>query len=578
MSSKLIQRNNLSRDGSGVYRAPGIQGVTYSDGTEQEEYLLRSIAGAKDTGSCSDELQSLICDWPTEYHLSARRANLLRPFDLGKAAAVLELGCGCGAITRYLGESGHHVDAVEGAIKRAEIASQRCRDLGNVNIISADFNDLDLPEMEYDVAIFIGVLEYAKRFWPEKNENVAPRDAVTTILRSTCKTLKPSGILIVAIENKIGLKYWLGCREDHGGTQYESLHGYPHPRGIRTYSRSELNEIITGCGFNHTEFFYPFGDYKVPTIILSDRFIREHAHADATIHQMISRDYKGDYRTQLIEPLVWETLQHSGLLAEFANSFLVFASRERDLSTVYDFDFASYSSGRRRACYATVTKKLKDSDRVTKSYLLPDGKSERSKNSIVEHNIEESNYIYGESLSDILLKAACQGTDLKCFYSSLKKYYEFLETVLRKEQSGSANYAYDCTFWNVIQKDSGELQRFDLEWGVRFPISAPAVLFRSLVMWFAKYGRFLQHFAEKHRFKTVRQAVLAVFGKLGLAPSKSDISTFLKKCEKFHSAVGSGPSAFKSAFEQPFPTSSESIGEFLRSSCRSLWWKIRRRL
>lgn len=47
---------------------------------------------------------------------------------------VLELGCGCGAMTRYLGEIGAIVDSIEGTSSRARIAGERCRELENVKI------------------------------------------------------------------------------------------------------------------------------------------------------------------------------------------------------------------------------------------------------------------------------------------------------------------------------------------------------------------------------------------------------------------------------------------------------------
>ena len=78
------------------------------------------------------ELAAAIRDWPSQYHLDAARANLLRPIAPASGATVLEIGAGCGAITRFLGETGATVLALEGSLARARIAASRCRDLDNV--------------------------------------------------------------------------------------------------------------------------------------------------------------------------------------------------------------------------------------------------------------------------------------------------------------------------------------------------------------------------------------------------------------------------------------------------------------
>ena len=59
--------------------------------------------------------------------ISARsRANAVRALTLPTQSRVLEIGAGCGAITRYLGETFEQVDALEPMLARARVArSQR---------------------------------------------------------------------------------------------------------------------------------------------------------------------------------------------------------------------------------------------------------------------------------------------------------------------------------------------------------------------------------------------------------------------------------------------------------------------
>ncbi len=144
-----------------LFRRSTLNEVAYSDGAEGR--LLSVISQATDCGTFSAELAEAIDDWPSEYHLSRARHCLVRPLGIRAGSKVLELGCGCGAVTRYLGEIGANVVAVEGNLARARVAAERNRDLPNVRVV---VDDLLLFETEetFDWVVLIGVLEYAAVF------------------------------------------------------------------------------------------------------------------------------------------------------------------------------------------------------------------------------------------------------------------------------------------------------------------------------------------------------------------------------------------------------------------------------
>ncbi|MGB5273410.1 MAG: rRNA adenine N-6-methyltransferase family protein, partial [Flavobacteriaceae bacterium] len=93
--------------------------IDYSDGEKNEEYIFDSLKNAKDTSIYSMELFNCIRDWSSEYHFTTYRSNILRSLNIKKGHHVLEIGAGCGAITRYLGETGAKITAVEGSLSRA---------------------------------------------------------------------------------------------------------------------------------------------------------------------------------------------------------------------------------------------------------------------------------------------------------------------------------------------------------------------------------------------------------------------------------------------------------------------------
>lgn len=105
MTVQSIVENRLIADAAGVWQLENHREFGYSDGLESERYLQRVFDAAQDLGTRSAELEQHIKDWPSEYHLTTKRAQLLAGFSFDRSLRVLEVGCGCGAITRHLGEN-----------------------------------------------------------------------------------------------------------------------------------------------------------------------------------------------------------------------------------------------------------------------------------------------------------------------------------------------------------------------------------------------------------------------------------------------------------------------------------------
>ncbi|MFT6408553.1 MAG: SAM-dependent methyltransferase [Arenicella sp.] len=333
--SKLVELNRFSQSTSGVYQAGSAEReFNYSDGEKSEAQLYKILSKAEDLSCQSTQLQAAICDWPTEYHLSSTRSNLLRPLNLEGVTRVLELGCGCGSITRFLGEQeGIQVDAVEGSPTRAGLAALRCRDLDNVTICSANFNDIEFPEDHYDLVLFVGVTEYAGRF----SDRATDQEALADLLLLGKKASKANGVTLIAIENRLGLKYMLGASEDHYAIPFVGLDDYPKSTGIRTYSQQEWREHARG--FSAIQFMYPFPDYKVPTSVIKEVTVS----AVDRLKGHKSRDYSAAFDLGENEYRIWQGLALAGTLNEHANSFLIALSDDTArLARLCDFDSEVY--------------------------------------------------------------------------------------------------------------------------------------------------------------------------------------------------------------------------------------------
>ena len=158
--------NDLIMEDCGIWRLSDHTSFAYSDGSHAESYLQSVFERDIDLSSDSGDLNSYIKDWPSEYHLSNKRAQLLSGFDFPPELKVLEVGCGCGAVTRYLAENFDEVVSVEGSPTRARLAQMRTRGCENVSIVCAPFQQLQFTQ-KFDLIVCIGVLEYSPMFIEE---------------------------------------------------------------------------------------------------------------------------------------------------------------------------------------------------------------------------------------------------------------------------------------------------------------------------------------------------------------------------------------------------------------------------
>jgi SAM-dependent methyltransferase len=354
MSMKDIVSNELVEDSSAVWRLKSHETFGYSDGTGSERYLNEVFTSVTDLSCRSTELEAYIKDWPSEYHLTSKRSQLLSGFTFDRKLRVLEVGCGCGAISRHLGESFDQVISVEGNINRARLAKARTRDLPSISVICAPFQKLQFVQ-KFDLIFCIGVFEYSSAFI----DGADPYDAALKYFQDM---LSPDGILIIAIENQFGLKYFNGAREDHLGIPFEGLEGYHKDASVaRTFGKTELEDRI-GKYFSKTEFFYPFPDYKIPDCVLSAEFLAS-GLAGEMVSQMQSSDYSGKKYELWDEGSTALELSRNRMLEFFSNSFLVVASKGNASGVAFEQLGIHYGSGRRRT-FATQTRIVKVQDGI----------------------------------------------------------------------------------------------------------------------------------------------------------------------------------------------------------------------
>lgn len=458
----------------------------YSDGDEVEQRLESAVLASADVSLFSNELLAHQVDWPSVYHLSPTRANLLRPIETHLAGKnVLEIGAGCGAITRFLGERGANVLALEGSPRRAAIAASRCRDLENVTTLNARFDTFSTT-VKFDVVTLIGVLEYARIY-------ASGIDPIQEMLEQARSLLKEDGILLIAIENQLGLKYFAGVNEDHLGRPMAGIQDQYDAKSVVTFGKSELEGRILSSGFACVETALPFPDYKLPqAVVLPMGYAANSAIDAASLAGQAARSDR-----QMVNPphfslkQAFKVVGRNELLADLSNSFLILAGK-----SVASPGFGDLAKAVLAEHYATerqprYTKRARfvqkpNGIEVLRELLCPEAPPLGSK--LIAHSVNDEPYWPGENWGDRLESIVSKdGWSVDQVADWLAVWRDALGARTSRDiatdpfalDSQLDGELFDALAANlVIGKDGPSF--FDLEWSAKNQITFGFLAFRCL--------------------------------------------------------------------------------------------------
>lgn len=252
---------------------------------------------------------------------------------------TLDIGAGWGQIARPLAAT-RPVVALEPVAERlAFIRASALQDqvAHNMAFLETDYFDVAFSS-RFSAICAIGVLEWIGSFQSECD----PQMRQQAFLRKVRSELAPGGAFVIGIENRLGLKYLLGCPDDHIGVpniaclpaplaRQRRLATSGHPLTSFTYSDIELEQLLRVAGFSSIEFFAALPDYKLPVEILS---LEDGARRFNTwlATASIPAEHNG-YDGSPVAPEFQETLEAhyrsfaaAGIAHHFAPSFFVRAS------------------------------------------------------------------------------------------------------------------------------------------------------------------------------------------------------------------------------------------------------------
>lgn len=492
MHQSLEDAGYSHNKGLGIWSRATYTSIAYNDGDAVEENLYAVLNNATDLSVLSLELVDHCTDWPSLYHLSSERSNLLRPLApelTGKS--VLEIGAGCGAITRYLGEIQAEVLALEGSLRRAQIARLRTRDLPNVHVLADNFAHFH-TEAKFDVITLIGVLEYASKFVE------APRPHLAMLQRAY-SLLKPGGQLIIAIENQLGLKYFAGVPEDHLSQPMVGLEGRYLPNGPETFGKKAMHSMLEEAAFSTIRFLYPFPDYKLPNAILTEQGMAHPCFdGSALASQGINRTGPVLYPTSFHLPFAWKTVFQNHLGGELSNSFLISAQKahlsdEQQKRPLEKKVLGYYYASQRKPHYCKQLTFCDEAETLlVYNESLMSSPPTNSPSEWIQYTPETvAEYHVGTPLSTLFLQKLYRfDQEEQTYCQMLQRYLKFLQEDVKERHGEELDITsltsllpgeyIDAIFHNIILTNEEQWSYFDREWASFQQVPLGYILFRAL--------------------------------------------------------------------------------------------------
>ncbi len=505
-------RNMREKIGNVVLDYSQYSGQDYYSEGASEDLLLEVVKNHKETKF--NEIIIGQWSWPVLYHLSHIRGNIVEWLPISKEHKVLEIGSGCGAITGTLANKAKEVTCIELSKKRSLINAYRNQDKSNIEIKVGNFQEIEKTlEDKFDYIMLIGVFEYGSSYLQGTN----PYFRFLEIIKSH---LAKEGKIVIAIENKYGLKYWAGCKEDHVGKYFEGLEGYEESSGVRTFSKKEISRLMEENGLFH-EFYYPYPDYKFPIFIYSDKYLPQKGELKDNL-----RNFDGDRVVLFDETKVYDGLIENEMFPFYSNSFLVIAGEEKG-NIQYEKEkilYVKYSNERAkdRMIRTDITEEEEKTRKVKKTALTKEAAVHIS--ALKEHHeklgqlfdktkfvpnrflgLEQERavfqYIEGETLEsrlDVLLQKKEYDNMLRliseyrdmlleiCDKNKLEIGDSFIEVFGPWELGEEFKWApvsdIDLIFDNILVTTEKEEQWhvIDYEWTFSFPIPMKFILYRAL--------------------------------------------------------------------------------------------------
>lgn len=489
--------------------------------TEQEKECIKNYIEKDNQELYENKFGENVTEYEL-YHLSTVSQNLINWYPFNTKDTVLQIGGDLGELTQVFCNNCEKVVTIEPNIEKAKAIAKRYENRENLEIIVGNIDDIILEE-KFSIITIIG-----------NNPKIKLKDNIQKLERN----LKENGKFIIAVDNKFGLRYFMGNPENILNKKFESLIGYNNePEKIESFTKSSLEQIFNSIGYKYT-FYYPLPDYKMPNVIFSEKQKAKYNSIDK-----YNPYYKKNSTIIANEIDVYrEILKTDQQMFEFfTNSFLIILEKEKNEELPL---YISYNNMRKEK-YRLITKISKNVVEKKPVSKEAEGHYNNIKKNIEllqQNNIKtvdyikngsiKSKYINQENLLNTVLTKSLEENNQQEFENIIEKYIqnlkknkkvepEYKDTIFSKYniQIEDKNilkelYFVENGFWDMTFKNcfyiENELYFFDQEWREK-NVPIEYILYRSILYTISlrRYVNIEELFEKYHisKYKNIFEAL-----------------------------------------------------------------------
>ena len=294
-------------------------------------------------------------------------------------------------------------------------------DGNNCNVIYADTSEINTISTTYNAKFdyIITVADIEKEQFP------------VSFLMNLKKMIKSTGHLLLAMNNRIGLRYFCGDRDPYTEYSFDSIDGYCRSYSSaqdmfegRMYDKSEITDMLNKSGWERFKFFSVISDLNNPYLIFSENYL-----PNEDLANRVFPTYNYPDSVFLEEETLYQTLINNGMFHTLANAFVIECTLDGELSNV-DFVTSSLERGKE---FATLTI-IRDDGTVEKKAAYDEG-IYRLRN-MIENLNDLSNHgvpVVDTSLENNTLKMQFIKADVgqlylkKLLYADKEKFFEMMD-------------------------------------------------------------------------------------------------------------------------------------------------------
>jgi len=214
------------------------------------------------------QVKDKISNFEEFFRTTQIRENIINWYDFKNNSSILEIGCDFGQVTKFFCRTDLSVESIEMDKEKYEYTKKILEKFKNINLFNKNLISYkeENNQKKFDYIIVTTSMDRLNEFVLENKKNVA----FNKFLDIAEGLLNYNGVILIAIDNKFSIRNFSGATFN-GTSSYSVLEGKIKNTGV--FSKKEIINILENSNFNKYKFYYPFPDYKLPSVIYTDEYL-----------------------------------------------------------------------------------------------------------------------------------------------------------------------------------------------------------------------------------------------------------------------------------------------------------------